>query len=70
MYAFPELPKPNDQDSDSRSDFTYKDTTGMLAALLDTPIDRPKTFLLEVKTSRDAENGFVFSSKQFKTVLK
>jgi hypothetical protein len=41
---------------------------GIMAALLDIPADEPKTFHLEVKSSKDAVNGFTFSPKQFKTV--
>jgi hypothetical protein len=65
-HAFPELPTFNDQDSSA--DFTFEDTTGVLAALLNIRIDLPKTILLEVKTSKDTENGFAFSPRQFKMV--
>lgn len=65
-YAFPELPNFNDRDSSS--DFTYHDATGVLAAILGIVPDGPKTFLLEVKASKNPENGFQFSSRQFKLV--
>jgi len=64
-YAFPEL---NFNDRDSSSDFTYYDTTGVLAAILEIDTNGPKTFLLEIKTSRNPENSFVCSSRQFKLV--
>ena len=65
-YAFPMLPKFNDKDSSS--DFTYFDATGLMAAILDLTTDGPKTFLLEIKTSKNFERGFMFSSTQFKLV--
>lgn len=65
-YAFPELAAFND--GDSYSDFTYHDYTGIMAALLDISTDRPKTFHVEVKTSKARENGFAFSSRQLNTV--
>lgn len=39
-----------------------------MATLLNISVDSPKTFHIEVKTSKAAENGFSFSSRQFKTV--
>jgi hypothetical protein len=67
-YAFPEVPEFGD--ANSLSDFTYYDGTGRMAALLNLAVDanRPKMFHIEVKTSRGAENGFAFSSRQFNTV--
>ena len=67
-YAYPDLPVFNDRDS--ISDFTYEDTTGDLAALLEIPTDGPKTFFIEIKTSKFVENCFTFSPKQFITVKK
>jgi hypothetical protein len=56
-------------DANSLSDFTYYDSMGAMALLLpDLSTDGPKTFHIEVKTSRDAENGFAFSSRQLNTV--
>jgi hypothetical protein len=65
-YAFPELP--NFKDRDSSSDFTYYDATGVLAAILEIVPDGPKTFLLEVKASKNPENSFQFSSRQLQLV--
>ena len=65
-HVFPGLPPFNDVDS--CSDFTYCDYTGTMATLLNISVDSPKTFHIEVKTSKAAENGFSFSSRQFKTV--
>ena len=55
-------------DKDSFADFTFEDSEGIMAALLDVQTDQPKTFLLEVKTSKEIKNKFMFSSRQFKTV--
>lgn len=39
-----------------------------MATLFDIEIDKPKTFYIEVKTSKEVENGFAFSSRQLNTV--
>jgi hypothetical protein len=67
QYAFPKASNVNDRDSSS--DFTYHDTTGELAKVLNIVTSDsnglPKMLLLEIKTSREPENGFVFTSRQF-----
>jgi hypothetical protein len=57
-------------DGDSFADFTYYDIEGKLAQLLDIPVeDGPKTFLVEVKTSKAVEDGFYCSPRQLTTVF-
>ena len=65
-YAFPQLTVFKDQDS--VSDFKYNDTEDKLAKLLGISDGRPRNLLLEVKASRDVENGFAFSPRHFRTV--
>lgn len=56
-------------DGNSFADFTYTDDTGAMAAILEIPVKGHKKFHIEVKTSKGAENGFAFSSRQLNTVL-
>ena len=66
-YIYPDIPAFND--GKSFADFTYHDYTGELAKLLGIQAEGYKTFHIEVKTSKAAENGVAFSSRQFNTVL-
>lgn len=66
QHAFPELETPKDKEY--CSDFTYVDTNGTLAAILKLSPETPRIFFLEVKSSRENEDGFAFSSRQFKIV--
>jgi len=66
-FTFPELPAISDQNS--LSDFTYEDENGTMAAFLNIPGDGGRVFHIEVKTSKEVEDGFSFSPRQFKTVI-
>lgn len=41
-----------------------------MAALLNIHVDGPKMIHLEVKASKEVEDGFIFSPRQFKTVME
>jgi hypothetical protein len=55
-------------DSASSADFTYLDSEKELAKVLNIQTTGIKEFHIEVKTSKEAENGFVFTSRQLRTV--
>jgi hypothetical protein len=66
-HAFPELGTPNDKDA--ISDFVFKDENGIFGPLLGLGANGPKTYHLEVKTTREADQVFLCSGRQFTKVL-